>query len=277
MRGTADFVAFDGCFRGASRYAVSRLHVWITVGLVPGLLLGCATSKPAGRTVLAGSPTNNVLVLPLNVPMVMPAELDALSPFVWKALEVYLRDQGKDLKTIAFATARTAWITTIKTLREAGGNPSTSGFDEVARSVVTWLAGHAEFDIVIIPSLFIQEANIFGTDASWDGVERALEFEERARGDGKIPVNTVLEGAAPAASLHAVVLDAEGNKLQEAQGGLELLVRVRVIRPPELPYDSGKFEFVTRTDLFSDEKKLREGIGVALSPFLTPIVSGSAE
>ena len=80
---------------------------------------------------------------------------------------------------------------------------------------------------------------------------------------------TQLEGTAPAATLHVAVFDAKGEKLHEAKGGLDLLVRVRV----EGTGSSGApiFQFVPRSDLFENREHLREGIAAAFQPFLPPL------
>jgi hypothetical protein len=67
------------------------------------------------------------------------------------------------------------------------------------------------------------------------------------------------------------VLDAQGNKLQEGKGGLELLVLVRVLGGLGSPTSKPTLEFATRTDLFANREHLREGIAEALAPFLPPL------
>ena len=98
-------------------------------------------------------------------------------------------------------------------------------------------------------------------------MKRPLEIEVPER----IPSSVPLEGKAPAASLHVVVLDAQGNQIHEAIGGLELLVGVRVLRKRDS--DAVSLQFVTRTDLFASREQLHEGIALALAPFLPPLPS----
>jgi hypothetical protein len=227
--------------------------------------LGCASSPPSERTVLAGNWARTLLILPLNVPAVMAPELEAARPVVWEELEVYLRAQGKELKTVSYPTARQLWLGAIRRAR-AGEKGAKAGFDDAAQALVLELARHAQFDGVIVPSLFVREARIEGQSARWDGVERPVEFEIRgpvaAAADAPPPV----EGLAPAASLHAVVLDAQGNKLQEVLRGLDLLVGVRVT---EARSGAGRsFEFATRPDPLANRAHVREGIAEALAPFL---------
>ncbi len=241
----------------------------VPAGLAAAVLLGCAStpSEPT-RSVLVGNPAQTLLVLPLNVTLVMPPELEAVAPVVWGELESYLRAHGKKLKTIAFSDARILWLASIRAARR-GEKGARAGFDEAAELLVRKLAEHAEFDIVIAPSLFVREATISGRSAAWDGVEREVEFEAFSREARRVAAEAPVEGAAPAASLHVAVLDAEGGLLQEAQGGLELLVRVSV-RTRAAGSDPS-FDYAPRSDLFTNRENLREGIAQALAPFLAPL------
>ena len=131
------------------------------------------------------------------------------------------------------------------------------------------LGNHAEFDAMIAPSLFVREARISRRSARWDGVERELEIEGRSSAAHSI-VATPLEGAAPAASIHVAAFDAQGDKLHEARGGLELLVRVLVAT--RRPSGEPTFDFATRTDLFGNREHVREGIDAAFAPFLPSLL-----
>jgi hypothetical protein len=249
---------------------VARLTGFLAAALALAHLLGCASAPRKEKSVLAGGAAQNLLILPLNVTAIMPPELEALSSFVWTELEIYLREHGKQLKTASFRDARRLWLGSIRQAR-AGEKGARAGFDDAARLLVLELAKHAEFDTVIVPSLFVRKARISGSSATWDGVERPLEFEESGREARNILANAPFVGAAPAASLHAVVLDAKGNKLQEGKGGLELLVRVRVLGRLGSPTPEPTLEFATRTDLFANREHVREGIAKALAPFLPPL------
>ena len=244
---------------------MDALRGWLVGGLLCVALQGsgCASAPTKGRSVLAGNPARNLLILPLNVAAVMPAELEAASPVVWEELEVYLRAQGKELKTVAFRDARRLWLASIHEARAADAH---AGYDEAARLLVGKLSEHADFDAVIAPSLFLREAKIEGRSASWDGVERPLRIDAKA----PLPADLPLEGVAPASSLHAVVLDPDGNRLQEAIAGLELLVDVRVLGQRGWTADEVTLQFVPRTELFTDRERLQQGIARALAPFLPP-------
>lgn len=229
---------------------------------------GCARTPPSAPAVLMGSENRVFLILPLNVAAVMPDELEHFSPIVWKELEVYLREQGKQLKTISRQAARTLWLRSVQQAR-AGENGARAGYDDAASALARELRRRAEFDTLIAPSLFLREARITRRSARWDGVERKLEIDARGFAARSFAASTPLEGAAPAASLHVVAFDAQGAKLHDAQGGLELLVRVRV--EPKGLAGEPSFDFATRTDLFTNREHVREGIDAAFVPFLPPL------
>ncbi len=240
-----------------------------TLAAAAGLVLlgGCASTLSPEPTVLIGSANRVLLLLPLNLAAGMPPELDSPSAVVWKELELYLRAQGKELKTVSRRDARELWIQSVRRVRTAAGGTRT-GYEDAARALALELGRHAAFDTLVAPSLFVREATVSNRFARWDGVQRKLVFEARglqARGLASTP----LEGVAPAASFHVSAFDARGERLHEGLGGLELLVRVRVLGRDA----SGRpgFQFEERPDLFENREHLREGIGVAFDPFLPPL------
>ena len=246
----------------------------LTAAFALACLLGCASEARGARPVLLGSEERIFLILPLNVAAAMPEELESFSPIVWKELELYLRAQGKQLKTISRQAARKLWVRSIRQAR-AGEKGVRAGHDDAARALALELRNHTEFDAMIAPALFVRKARISDGLASWDGVERELEFEANGLEAWHLAATWVegssprLEGVAPAASLHVAVFDAKGEKLHQAQGGLELLVRVRVAGSDA----SGrpKFQFATRTGLFENREHVRDGISAAFVSFLPPL------
>jgi hypothetical protein len=238
---------------------------WLGAPFV-ALALGCAAPQPAGKTVLAQSPSEAIVVLPLNVTGAMPKELEAASPRIWRELKLYLRAHGASLKTLSFPTARGLWIDSVREAR-AGAAVSKADFAEAARIFVAKVAPHAEFGALIIPSLFVQGAEISGWTASWDGVERPVLIDE-GRWAGQFAEDTPFGGTLPAASIHAAVLDAQGELIQQSQSGLALLVSIRLAGRPGL--GPPRFEIVDLPEPF-DREPILEGIAQALAPFLSPL------
>jgi len=251
------------CRLGATRLAFRG----VTAALALGVAFGCASGPPRERSVLFGAENRIFLILPLNIAAAMPPQLAFFGPIIWEELELYLRAQDKQLKTVSRLTARKLWLKNIQQIR-AGEKGNRAGFDDAARALALELGKHAEFDALIAPSLFIREAPFANRSARWDGVERPLEFEARGL-EARNFAATPLEGAAPAASLHIAVFDAKGEKIHEGMGGLDLLARIRVTGTS--PSGPLTFEFETRSDVFGNREDLREGIAAAFAPLLPPL------
>jgi hypothetical protein len=83
--------------------------------------------------------------------------------------------------------------------------------------------------------------------------------------------STSLRGNIEGASLHLVILDHTGKKLVEAQGGLELLLRMVVVGEKGARVRDRYFDWESRPDLFRDEANVREGVSIALAPLLPPL------
>jgi hypothetical protein len=244
-----------------TRLSERRLAIAATVALA----VACASAPRNEASIQAGSAARILLVLPLNVAIPISDGLGDQSLAVWQELESYLQSQGKQLKTVSYRDARRLWLASIARARRAaeGGK---ADYATASRFFVRELRRHAEFDAVIAPSIFVQQANFTGTRASWDGVTRTIEI----RRDNRDILRPALSGSrtARAASLHVVVFDAEGKKLQEGQGGLELLVRARADEGFGQIVDNHFWLFEERPDYFDDNDHLREGIAHALAPFL---------
>jgi hypothetical protein len=190
---------------------------------------------------------------------------------VWSALEVYLRAHGAALKTVAYPTARGLWLASI---RDAQADPKRKnpGFDDAASQLVAKLKEYADFDAMIIPSLYVQRAVLSGTKATWEGSEQTLAIET-PRGAGPVADDAAIEGAIPAVSLHAVVFNAEGAKLHEGRAGLALLVRARVSQS-SVPNEPPEFSLVPLREPFEDRPFLMQGTARALAPFVPLLPAG---
>jgi hypothetical protein len=239
---------------------------------LPALLLALACATPEARperTVILQSAPPTIVLLPLNVTAALPEELAEASPRVFRALQRYLEAHGAHLKTLAFPVARTLWT---ESIREAQAAQQASGraahFDDAARVFVGKLAQYAEFDDVVVASLFVQGARISGRTARWDGTEQVLRIEEGLWA-GQLGEEPPFGGSVPAASLHAAVLDARGDVIQQGQAGLAVLVGLRLAGRPEL--GTPRAEFVDLPDPLSDRDAILTAIARALAPFLSPL------
>jgi hypothetical protein len=237
----------------------------LAIAAAAALAFACASAPRYEASIQAGHAARVLMVLPLNVAMPIPTALGDQSLAVRQELESYLRSHGKRLKTVSYRDARRLWLASIGQARRVAEGEE-ADYDAVASPLVLELRRHAEFDAVIAPSVFIQQASMTGTKASWDGVTRTIEIHR----DNRTILRPAVSGSstARAASLHVVVFDADGHKLQEAQGGLDLLVRARADEGFGQMVDNRFWLFESRPDFFDNREHLREGIAKALQPFL---------
>jgi len=253
----------------------TRFHARFGTWLVVMLALACAstpdTDPSEERSVLAGSAVQNVLILPINVTTTTPPDLEPHLPRVWEGLEDYLGLHGMRLRTVNYQVTRQFWLGSIKKVRERPGGKD-AGFDAAMKELIRKLAFHAEFDTVLVPTVFIAQAPIEEKSAHWDGVEREVSVVANSLAGKAVAETVPLEGLAPAATLHMAVYDGEGNKIQEGRGGIDLLIEVRVKHNPYGPGDDPVFRFMPRSDPFADPEHVREGIAIALSPFLPALL-----
>jgi hypothetical protein len=131
--------------------------------------------------VLLGAENRVFLVLPLNVAAGMPAELEYLSPIIWKELESYLRAHDKQLKTVSRKVARNLWIRCIQQVR-GGEQGARAGYDDAMRALALELRNHAEFDALIAPSPVLRRAARTGPG----GHRERARFSPGPRGDARI-------------------------------------------------------------------------------------------
>ena len=172
------------------------------------LASGCAELPRNDRTVLAGSASELLVVLPFTVTATLPARLASSRPGAWKELTTYLKAHAIPIKTLAFPTARRLWLECVREARAA--KPGTrSGFDEAAGIFVARLSQHVEFDTLVIPTLFVQGAPISGRTASWDRAEHPIEFDRSSRGvvEGQMPQRKVPPGVGIPTCRESVVDD----------------------------------------------------------------------
>lgn len=249
--------------------ARARRRILKGIAIAVSIAFGCTTPiHDRAAAARAGRSAQVLLVLPLNVTLAMPEGLGDQSVDVWKELEAFLLSQGKRLKTVSYPVARQLWLKSVARAQ----NPSErrgANYPAAVSLFTRELRRHAEFDALIAPSLFVQQATVTGAQASWDGVTRLIEIH---RDNRRIRRRTVHSSStAHSASIHVSVLDDEGRTIHEGQGGLDLLVRARVDEDLGQSMSTNVFwYFESRPIFFDDPAKLREGIAVAFQPFLPP-------
>jgi hypothetical protein len=203
-----------------------------------------------------------VIVAPLNLTVRTPEELAGKGDPVWDELLHALEARSEKIAFIAPASARALWI-------EATGDLDLSDRSRALRTArsrfARLLATHRAYDALVVPSLVLRAARVWGWQASWDGVQRSALGPFESMGSGGLghgqssmsPSNVT--GVLSGASLHVAVLDSEGQLLYEGLGGLALA------QTPRRRETLGGWTFEPRPEPFADRDQVREGIGIALA------------
>jgi hypothetical protein len=232
------------------------------------LSLGCvgagSHSNASAPAPARAASLETLLVLPLNIATAMPQNLEVLRWAVEEEIASYLLQRGHQPRSIARNLARSQWLQGVQQAPE-GETDELGAFDLAAGALARSLRERGEFDAMVVPSLVARDAPIQDRYASWDGAKQRLQLETRGL-DSRRLRETPLEGVAPAASLHIAVFDAQGQKLHEALGGLEVLVRVRLTA--DNLRGEPAFQLLQRTDLLESPEAVREGIAIAFEPLI---------
>jgi hypothetical protein len=191
----------------------------------------------------------------------------------------YLQGHGARVAVIWAPDAWALWRDTAAAVQAAGRDrPEVA---EVAAAFARALADHADYDLIVFPSLVYRDARVEGRVAYWDGVRRRIRF--RARSGVALgrtpPIPDPMASTDPGAaggvvpgwrgritglSLHALVFTPDGRGVFQGFGGLDLVhdaVRERE-GSPEPP------ELHLHANLLENTDHVREGIAVALDPYL---------
>jgi hypothetical protein len=208
-----------------------------------------------------GAAFERAFVLPLNVVATMPRELIGGASRVEGALRGYLSERGKAIETIGIVDARAAWGESVSECR-AQAERHCDRFAGVARVLARRLRKHHDYQTLIIPYLLLRSARI-GTGSStarWDGVKSPVEQSGWGFGpDGPL---RLFGGDIRAASLKVFAFSAEGTKVFEGIGGLDLVDRVYADGGPDT------LRIDVREDLLGDAEMLRAGAALALDPLV---------
>ncbi len=215
-------------------------------------------------------------MLPLNITRPMPRTLEVMRWTVEDEIARYLRQHGSELRSVPRNVARSQWLSSLQRAREGDVDERTAS-DRAAGALAGSLRELGEFDAMVVPSLVKREAAIEQHHARWDGARQRIQVETRGL-DARRLSKTPLDGVVPAASLHIMVFDAQGQKLHEAFGGLEVLVRVRATG--QNLRGEPTFRLLPRTDLLVGLESVREGVAIAFMPFLAvpaPVLLGAPD
>jgi len=233
------------------------------LGLLPLIFAVLIPSCASGP--LAGTAATTIIIAPFNVVSSLPPELEGSTKMVSAVLVEYLEAHGKTVAVMGFRAGRDLWKASIQEVRNSDDKRN---FENAARVYARKIGEQFEFDALIVPSLFIQNAKMSSRTVKWDGAEQTME----QRGT----LGTKYQGLRTssnvrAASLFIHVLDREGGSVQTSRRGLELIQHIEFGTKKRGGYSGTKdpqMNLVDDVPPIQDKDRVRAGIASALFPFL---------
>ena len=230
--------------------------------LVTALLLaGCASGPPPGPSPaeLAGQRSKIVIIAPFNVVSSLPPELEGSTRMVSKEMVEYLEAHGKTVKRMAFRAGRDLWKASMQEVSESG---QARNFENAAKVYARKIGEHLEYDVVIVPSLFVQNAEAYGRTAKWDGAKQTIPLEG-GTGSTQMYHGNLGKLSVRAASLFVHVVDSSGETVHTRKSGLELIQHLEFHVEKDGQYSGGEHVFQGLVDdqpPIQDVERVREGI-----------------
>jgi hypothetical protein len=115
---------------------------------------------------------------------------------------------------------------------------------------------------LVVPWVAMRDATMKGRMVAWDGVARELaRYRGRRANMDDTRYLDQLEGSFVAPSLQLAVFSAEGAKVHQGTGGLDLVQDVELLGDPKSGF---RVEMPPRDEIFKDPAALREGVALAL-------------
>jgi hypothetical protein len=235
------------------------------------VLPSCASGPPPGPSPaqIAGQEAKTIALSPFNIVSPLPPELAGSIKIVSTTLIEYLEAQDKKVYVLGFRAARDLWKLSVKEVRESG---LPQNFKNAAKIYAHKIGEQLDFDVVIVPSIFVQNARKKRTrTVRWDGAQQMLEY----RGDSRAV--SVASIYIKAASLFVQVLNGEGDAIHTKRAGLELIqylqfggehVTGSIRRNDRDAQLINSWKIVNDTPPIKDEAMVWAGIAAAFSPFL---------
>jgi hypothetical protein len=236
------------------------------------LTAACASGPPPGPTPesIAGTNAKVILVAPFNIVSSLPPELEGSTRMVSDALIEHLEAHGKTAHLISFRVGREYWAASMKEVRDSGAKKN---FKNAAKVYARKIGEQIEFDAMIVPSIFIQNAKMRSRVSRWDGAVQKMDMigklTNNSRSTMQFQTGTLMVRAA---SIFVHILDRDGNAIQTKRRGLEVIQHLerKVISGGQSGgSDQLRIELVDDNPAIENDEMVRAGVAAVLSPFLS--------
>lgn len=222
-------------------------------------MLACA-SKPADEPPLPR--ISAVLLAPVSFNQNLPAPLEKGAPIVQEIVAGVLWEWDIRVSAPPADEFQGTWKNegqSVGSLYGADGKLDPARFDAAVNALIAaYRARGVQFDALVIPYLAVRSGAITGQSVGWDGTSRQLPLERSNRDVTHMVARRGLH--ARCTSVLVLVYDAQGKRLFERYGGLEVAQRMQMAE--------GHWRWTDRGDLFRNRKDLEEGVRFALQPLI---------
>jgi len=258
-----DAASNTGRRSGAARTVASRL---LACGVLSAAWLGC--TAPARHTIAPGHEgapgVRRVLVCSPNLVVALPVELTEAVVRVEQELVAALEARELEVERLELREGHQRW-------REAAAEARRQGAKDAAAPFVQGLAAEREFDALLMPALLLFNVRVTDSSGTWDGVRRRLATVNQPSLGGGGSADTFTKGVVYggvtgdvlATSLHVLVFSRDGQRIYEGRGGLDFVQEADLADAHTL-----RWELRAKYRLLHDPELLRQGIDIALSPYL---------
>jgi hypothetical protein len=222
--------------------------------------VSCARA-PGPSAAGTGNGSPRVAIAPLNLAQDAGPELEDAEKVVAEELARFFQERGARVGVVHRGDAERAWRAVQGATEDAGSEGD--GLDIAAAAFTLALRQHSDFafDYVLIPSLVLRDARVFGRIASWDGVRRRVR-PRRASGATQAHYFREWEGEISGLSLHVLVYEPDGRRVYEGWGGLDLT------HDPVVVGNSMSPRPMPQAEALANAGYVREGVELALRPYL---------
>jgi len=226
-------------------------------------LISCTANppKPTSPLQLEGMRAKTIVVAPFNIALPLPDELKSSTWLVSNALVEHLEDHGKKVHQVEMDVGKALWVESAREVISSGGPKN---FETAVRMFARKVRQRTDFDAIIIPALYIQNANTNFEVAVWDSANQRVEYEGRSRQEIEMPPPMTI----PAASLLVYVLDAKGDVIHSRRTGLELIQHMEIHVEKKQGYDKRTWALKDDDPPIENEVRVRAAVAHALYPYL---------
>jgi hypothetical protein len=229
--------------------------------------LGC--TAPAPHYVAPGQEgapgIRRVLLCPANLVYSLRSEISNAVEPVQQELVAYLEARELEVQQLDLREGRRRWAAAVVEARRRGP-------DEAATAIFAQGLGElSDFQVLVMPSLLLHSVRVVDNGGTWNGVRRRMAMVGRPSLGGGGSADTFTKGVAyggisgdvMATSLHVLVFSRDGERVFEGRGGLDFVQEIDLTDA-----HSWRLELRAKSQPLRDPEVVREGVEIALSPWL---------